>query len=72
MARRQTDLRALSGPEGGYHLAGGWVDHGVPVDDDGWHRLVAIGHRSDEGSGLGVLPDVHLVDRETMQPQGKA
>jgi hypothetical protein len=24
-------MQALSGPKGGYHLAGGWVDDGVPV-----------------------------------------
>jgi hypothetical protein len=61
----------LSSPKGGYHLAGGWVDDGVPVYDDGWDRLVATGHRSHEGSCLGVLPDVDLMDRETVQPQDK-
>jgi hypothetical protein len=53
---------ALPGPKGAYHLAGGWVDDGVPVYYDGWDRLVAVSHRSDEGSCVGVRPDVDLVD----------
>ena len=39
-------MQALSGPKGGYHLAGGWVDDGVPVYYDGWDRLVAVSHRT--------------------------
>jgi hypothetical membrane protein len=61
----------LSSPQGGDHLAGGWVDDGVPVNDDRRDRLVAIGHRSDEGGCLGVLPDVDHMDREAVQPQDK-
>lgn len=58
----RTNSRAPSGPEGGHHLAGGRIDDGVPVDYDGWDRLVAISHRSDEGSCVGIRPDVDLVD----------
>src|SRR6266852_1811484 len=47
------DPRALSGSKGAYHLAGGWVDDGVPVNCDGWDRLVAVSHGSDEGSCVG-------------------
>ena len=43
-------------------LAGGWVDDGVPVHDDGWDRLVAVSHRPDESGCVGVCPDVDLVD----------
>jgi hypothetical protein len=63
---------ALPGAKGGYHLTGGGVDDGVPVYDDGRDRLVAVGHRSDERSCLGVLPDVDHMDRETVQPQDQA
>jgi len=55
-------MHALSGAKGGYHLAGGWVDDGVPVHDDGWDRLVAVSHRPDESGCVGVCPDVDLVD----------
>jgi hypothetical protein len=54
------DPRALSGPKGGYHLAGGWVDDGVPVHYDGWDRLVS--HRPDDSSCVRIRPDVDLVD----------
>ena len=35
---------ALWAPKGGDHLAGGWIDDRVPVDDDGRDRLVAVSH----------------------------
>jgi hypothetical protein len=53
-------MTALS--KGGYHLTGGWVDHGVPVDYYGWDRLVAVSHRTNERGSLGVRPAVDLVD----------
>jgi hypothetical protein len=52
----------LSGPKGGYHLAGGWIDDRAPVDYDGGDRLVAVSHRPDESGCVGVRPDVDLVD----------
>jgi hypothetical protein len=63
---------ALSGTKGGHHLAGGRVDHGVPVHDDGWDGLIAVSHRPDEGGGVGICPDVDLVNREAMPPQDQA
>jgi hypothetical protein len=53
-------MHALSGAKGGYHLAGGWVDDGVPVHYDGWDRLVS--HRPDDSSCVRIRPDVDLVD----------
>ena len=65
-------MHALSGAKGGYHLAGGWVDDGVPVHDDGWDRLVAVSHRPDESGCVGVCPDVDLVDLEMAPAQDEA
>jgi hypothetical protein len=65
-------MHALSGPKGGYHLAGGWVDEGVPVYYYGWDRLVAVSHRPDESGCVGVRPDVDMVDREMMPAQDKS
>jgi len=65
-------IYALFATKGGYHLAGGWVDDGVPVDDDGRDGLVALSHRTDEGGCLGVRPDVDLLDGKMMPPQDKA
>ena len=31
-------------PKAGDHLAGGWIDEWLPVDDDGRYRLVAVSH----------------------------
>ncbi len=54
-------MYALADPKGGYHLAGGWVDEGVPIDYDGWDRLVAVSHGSDECGCVGICPDVDLM-----------
>jgi hypothetical protein len=54
-------LHALADPKGGYHFAGGWVDDRASVDYDGWDRLVAVSHGSDEGGCVGICPDVDLV-----------
>ena len=53
---------SLSGPKGGYHLSWCWVDHGMPVFYYDWDSLVAISHRPDKSSCVGVRPDVDLVD----------
>ena len=57
----RSPMHALADPKGGHHLAGGWVDDGVPIDYDGWDHLVAVSHGSDEGGCVGIFPDVDLV-----------
>jgi hypothetical protein len=68
---RQAESPALSGPNGGDHLARCRIDHGVAVDHHGRDSLVAAGHGANESGRIGIPPDVDLPDGKTMPPQDK-